>query len=235
MNRWYRDTGLIAPDLFGGLKLEPAGRDARLPCHSSHLAAIETYLAKGLVSPQTGDMIRLMCGTGVGVLELVGLERADVVLDDEYPYIHIRENRLRPRLKTKCRKRIIPLIGPALDAAKAAMNNPKLKLGLFFDKPVDATSVSNRLNAAIRRAGVPQTKRLTVYSFRHTVVAALRLTGAPSDIARYLMGHRNIDSHSKYGSPTPLLSQLHGCLTVALRRLGDVALSDFREDERMNA
>jgi len=233
VNRWHRDAGITVPDLFGGLKLEQAGRDARLPFHSTHLAAIEAYLVKGGALPQTADMLRLMRGTGIGVLEMIGLERADVVLDADLPYLHIRENSLRPRLKTKCRKRIVPLVGAALAAVRRALENPKLKVGLFYDRPADATVVSGRLNAAIRRAGVPHSKRLTIYSFRHTLVAALRLTGAPQDIARYMMGHRALDSHSKYGSPTPLLAQLTNCLETALVRLGDVALSDFSNEERI--
>jgi len=170
------------------LVLHSGAATDRVPFNADHSALIDAHLAKEKVPAALARIIRTMKFTGAGPSEICGLELPDVILNAEVPHIWIRANAIRS-LKTKSRERSIPLVGAALNAMRAAVEAAKGP-GVFYQvNTFDKTGPSTKLNALLRAAGIPKSKRLSAYSFRHGVKQALVQAGAREDLARYLMGH----------------------------------------------
>lgn len=205
----------------------------RLPFTRRHLELIDAHLPK--CPREVRNLLTLIKYTGASASELAGSLIANVHLDAAIPNISIRPNALRDHLKTESRKRSIPLIGPALEAARdqveLAKGNKDGKLFKGYSEKHGANSLSARLSVALRAAGVPKSKRLTVYSFRHTLVEAMRQAGVSSDLRRMIFGHSAKDSHDRYGAPAALLSDMRDALQKAVPKLGDVDESIYRPDE----
>jgi len=73
-----------------------------------------------MVDDQPRWLIALVSDTGMRLSEAVGLVKDDVFLEDNHPYIKLKEHPWR-RLKTRSNTRTVPLAGNALWAAKRAM------------------------------------------------------------------------------------------------------------------
>ena len=92
---------------------------------------------------------------------------------------------------------------------------------------------SAKLNAMIRRAGVPKSRRLTVYSFRHTMKEAMRSAGVADHVQRRVLGHAGQGVADRYGSPQVRLSEACDALERAMAHLGDVDSAIYSAKERM--
>ncbi len=131
----------------------------------------------------------------------------------------------------------MPMVGQALEAITDAVERAGDRKELFTGYGASgrgADFLSATLNAAIRRAGVPRSPRLTSYSFRHGMVAALSAAGVQDDLRRRLMGHAAPDVHGKYGAPNPQLVKLQDAMLAALPHLGAVDDSNYSEDELLD-
>lgn len=230
VKRWFRDHDLVRINPFAELGLTGGAATDRVPFNTKHLEAIDKHLASGDVRAAEVQQLRLMKGTGAGPSEICGLEKTDVILDAEVPHIWIRPNSIRS-LKTKSRERRVPLVGEALEAMRAAMETAEGP-GVFYQiDTFDKTTPSTRLNAVLRAAGIPKSRRLSAYSFRHGLKEALVQAGAREDLARYLLGHAGSDIHHRYGAPAPLLREARDALAAAMAQLGNVDASIYAPDE----
>jgi integrase len=196
----------------------------RLPFHTVHLEAIDRYLASSNVRPETRQIVALLKLTGCRPSEIAGLKAEDLSLESGLPFLFVRWTEER-RLKNEESTRRVPLIGEALDAAKAARE--AVGTGWLFPslapKTGDANdnqAMSTRLRYMIRRAGVPASSRLVPYSFRHTVAAALDQTEGVSQTVRdRVLGHGRLDKYSARELP---LKTSFDALSRALPALGKV-------------
>lgn len=222
------DTKLTNP--FKGLGLSaPHTGDEKLPFNKAHLDAIDVYLNASRVSDQNKAFLTLMKYTGAGLTELAGLEQRDVTLSADVPFINIRINTIRPILKTSARVRRIPLTDEAkniLTSFKTSETSDPL-----WGKEIDPHSLSAALNKAIRAAGVPKSKRITVNCFRHTLEEAMRNANVSEIEQKAILGHSKKDTTQRYGAPTQDLKKLLQSLTKAHANLGEVHLDIYNEDE----
>lgn len=217
----------------------PGGKGSaadRVPFNREHLALIDRYLVTApRLHPDTRNLIRLLRNTGMGVGEAAGLAVADVSLTGDIPFVWVHANAIRT-LKTAVRDRRVPLIGVALEAATDAVERATGP-GLFDCYGASgrgADNISIRINAALRRAGIPRSPRLTSYSFRHGLVEALRMAGVQDDLRRRLMGHAARDIHGRYGATGPQLVDARDAMEAALAHLGDIDSSVYSEAERLD-
>ncbi|MGO8916051.1 MAG: tyrosine-type recombinase/integrase [Stellaceae bacterium] len=217
----------------------PSDKD-RLPFDRARLKLIDDYLSASVrVKPETRDILRLMKGTGAGPAEIAGLALGDVALEDSVPHIWIRENKIRTLKTGDTRDRQLPLLGDALAAIREAVAHAKKRGKAIAATPVfkgygmngrGADSISAKLNKAIRRAGVTD-RKLTAYSYRHTLQAAMIKAKLPEHMARYILGHTKRDSHARYGEPLLPLDDVRDALTKALDCLGEVNPRIYNEEE----
>jgi integrase len=172
----------------------------------------------------------------MGPAEVGGLAVADVSLGGEVPFVWVRQNSVR-RLKTSARTRQVPLVGVALEAAQDAVERAGERKEMFTGYGASgrgADFLSATLNAALRRAGVPRSPRLTSYSFRHGMVEALRVANVQEDMRRRLLGHAARDVHGKYGATNPQLVEARDAMEKALDHLGDIDDSVYSEAARLD-
>lgn len=237
VGRAYLEHDVDRPNPFSKHKVGGGARaDDRLPFSREMLAMIDGHLARSRVGRDTRNMIEIMRRTGLGPAEVGGLEVRDAVLDGDVPFIWVRSNGVRG-LKTASRTRRVPLVGDAVGAAEDAVAHARGD-SLFHGyrgAGRGADSISAKLNKAIRAAGIPRSRRLTVYSFRHGVAQALREVEAPDHVSRRLLGHSGHGVHDRYGSPSAMLASKRRWLESALGRLGDVDPSVYGDAERIAA
>lgn len=104
------------------------------------------------------------------------------------------------------------------------------KTGAVFPD-AESHGLSQRLNKAIRAAGVPKSRRLVAYSFRHGMKQALREAEAPQDIQDRILGHGRRTVSENYGAPRSMLIRLRDALERAVPHLGRVEVANYRPEE----
>ncbi|WP_338041001.1 DUF6538 domain-containing protein [Maricaulis parjimensis] len=202
----------------------------RVPFHTKHFELIEAYLIKPDTDPHVRRIITLLKHTGCRPMEIGGLSKSEVYLDLEIPAIQVRWTADR-RLKAKSAKRLVPLIGPALIAAREAVAAAEGDT-LFPSKFLKTDRLSQTLNGAIRDAGVPKSpNRLIAYSFRHSMKEALRLAAVLEETQDALMGHAKAEVAARYGADRKHMHILKDALQRATPHLGDIVETQYLPGE----
>lgn len=93
--------------------------DKRHPLPPEVLEEVRRRVLAG-ANPSLALIWRLVEGTGARIAEVTGLMVGDVFPAAEFPHIRIEPNAVRS-LKTEASRRVVPLVGDALDAAKEAL------------------------------------------------------------------------------------------------------------------
>jgi len=177
------NLGINSKFLFQKLKLEEDWETKRRPFETD-------YLRNVLLNPEnlTGlnDQARAalyaIAETGAGPAEQVGLEPENIHLDADIPYIEIVLGKNKA-LKTRYRKRTIPLVGFALDAFKAFPNG----FDQYRDRP---DQLSATLGKFLREKKLLPSENHTTYSLRHSFQDRLLAANAPDRLQADLMGHK---------------------------------------------
>lgn len=209
-----------------------AGAQKRLPFHKTHLEAINAHLERPRIKAETSDIVWLLQLTGCRPSEVGGLQAEDLNLTANIPYAYVRWTPDK-RTKTVQSKRRVPLLGPALEAARTAKK--RRPTGWLFPtlapKSGDANDnprMSARINKTIRSAGVHKTKRLVTYSFRHTMAEALDRAGVGQVVRDRVLGKQKAD---QYGANELPMEDALTALETAIPLLGDVDSIEYTADE----
>lgn len=145
--------------------------------------------------------------TGAGISEQLGLLPEDIILDHEVPHLVIVP-RQKMALKTKYRKRTIPLVGYALDAFKSYPQG-------FTDYRDRPDSLSGTLNNYLKDNGLLPSDKHTVYSLRHSFQDRLLAVNAPDRVQADLMGHKF--NRPTYGDGASLKQRLEWLEKIQLK------------------
>jgi len=179
----HLDLGIDTKLLFKKLLLEENWDTTRRPFETA-------YIREVLLNPenlsglpeQAKWILYAVAETGAGISEQLGLFPEDIHLDCDIPYIEIVP-RHKKALKTRYRKRIIPLIGFALDAFKACPNG----FDQYRDRPDQLSFI---LGSYLRNRKLLPSENHTVYSLRHSFQDRLLAANAPDRVQADLMGHK---------------------------------------------
>lgn len=205
--------------LFKKLVLSLDDSSERKPFETNYL--INTFLNhENLIglNPQAKGVLFVMAETGASVSELVGLLPEDIILNHTIPHIVITP-RSKKMLKTKYRKRVIPIVGFALDIFKEFPNG-------FTQYQYKSDSLSNTLNKFLTENKLFPSDHHTVYSLRHSFQDRLLAANAPDRVQADLMGHKF--GRQAYGNGASLEQKLNFLEKVALKK---VDISEYLNKE----
>lgn len=195
INATLREKELHRTNPFADLQIPGAGQDAkeRRSASAPELKAIAEEMFKDMGSP-VALLILLQMELGTRIGEVSGLSIHDVYLDHEVPHVHFRKRPWRS-LKTSSSERRVPLVGLALEAAKAALSLPRKGGGQFesYAKDRGADHASSAVNSRLKKWN------LTSHEFRHTMKDRLRDAGCPADIRDAIQGHAHGSIAETYG------------------------------------
>jgi integrase len=146
------------------------------------------------LNEEARGILLIMIETGARPSEICNLEPDAIRVDQTVPHLAI-EPRIDPddprEIKTASSRRLVPLVGVALEAAKRHQSGfPR-----YRNREND---LSATLNKYLRTNKLFPTKDHKVYSFRHSFEDRMKDGGLEDELRRILMGH-TID-RPKYGS-----------------------------------
>lgn len=142
--------------------------------------------------------IKLLVLLGLRVGELVGIERADVHLDEPIPFVKIQPKNGKT-LKTETSKRDLPLVGGALAAMQQLLDSETDGLGLlpkFYEPKNGANNFSNFAKTHLQKVD----HRFTAHCFRHGLKDLLREAEVDKELSEALLGHAPQNVGGRYGS-----------------------------------
>ena len=203
------NLGLDIKHLFRKLVLENGDDNQRLPFENDYI--VNTLLNEEKLSglkDEAKAALFAFSETGAGFSELTGLLPEDIILDHEIPHIVIMP-RSKKGLKTKYRKRIIPLVGYALDAFKAYPNG----FTSYYGKPDNLT---NTVAKYLRENKLLPSEKHSVYSLRHSFQDRLLALNVPDRLQADLMGHKF--SRPYYGDGASLSQKFEYLKRIQLGR-----------------
>ena len=138
--------------------------------------------------------------------EAAGLERNDVKLQSDTPYLLIRKNKSR-LLGKKRLERAVPIVEPLLTHLKEYIENHYNGTDLLFPRYGVGDHASSertkKLSAMVVNKRPDDDEPLSPYCLRHTFADKYKAARVSQDIAEYVMGHRSKDSnkiHARYGT-----------------------------------
>ena len=166
------------PNPAENIRIRNIGLDAKkkVPFTDQQL---ETIKLKQDLSLEIPLAIRIMLETTGRLSEIIGLEKADLFLDDPVPYVAIRGNSNR-QLKTKTSTRNVPLVNPdTLKAIKDYLaSDTSRSKNLFPTWATNSDGAGKCVATYFRKCGLTATAHYT----RHTVAAQLRKVGCPDSV-----------------------------------------------------
>lgn len=197
------DLGHIA-NPFMGLEVASANeaetaKDRRRSFSSIELAAIRARIDALSRAPDLKHLWRILEGTGCRLAEVTGARTVDLVVEGDLPHIAVEWHEGR-RIKTHSSRRKVPLVGEALEAAKAALEAAGEGALLFHRYGGDhgATSASAALMKHVR--AVVEDPKAVVHSLRHNMKDRLRVAGVPKATQDMILGHASGGVGEAYGS-----------------------------------
>ena len=176
--------------LFKGISLKNEEKTTRYPFSTEFIQKVLLKsVSKGL-NNEAKLLIFAMADTGARIGELTGLEKDDIILNTDVPYIKIRPNQTRV-LKTPQSERDLPLVGASLYAFKE-LGGPFKR---YFGKP---DLISNTINKYCRENNLFPSKHHSLYSLRHSFEDRLTAVEPPDKVQAALMGHKYV--RPRYGA-----------------------------------
>lgn len=151
----------------------------------------EIFNAKNLkdLDEEARNILFVCANIGARPIEIVNLEKEDICLDGDVPYVHIQP-RKGYSLKTKESERRLPLVGNVLSVFE------KYNRG-FKEYYSNSDKLSLNINKWLSSNNLRPTQGHSLYSFRHSFQDRLNALELPDRFQCQLMGHKF--KRPKYG------------------------------------
>ncbi len=161
--------------------------EKRKPLPDQVLQAVR-HRVLSLAGPELALIWRILEGTGGRIAEVTGLLVTDMDTSSRFPHIRIEPNAVRP-LKTDASRRVVPLVGDALEAAREALLLAKGGTMLFpsYGRKRGSDAASAALMKHIRK--VTADPKHVVHSLRHHMKDLLVEAEVPSLDQNLILGH----------------------------------------------
>ncbi len=177
---------------------------------NAEVKAVQKRLEESDANEQLKALATIAEFTGTTCKELAFLMPEDIILDGPVPYIAIRPNAMRAKVKSGGeRHRDIPLYGPALEAAKKFPNGFDM-----YRRHNGPETLSASFNKLIKDTAPGK----TWYSYRHRFADVLRRSKCQDTMKDSLMGHASANPHQNhYGEGYTLENKLETLTTAFLK------------------
>ena len=154
-------------------------------------------------------LVALLSDTGMRLGEAIGLLKSDIILTGDIPYIDLKPYAWR-RLKTTGSQRKIPLVGIALWAAQAIVNQPSQSPFAFPRYCSEQGHKTNSASAALNKWLKNQSSQdAVVHSFRHSIRDRLREVECPFDLIEHI-GEKSLIQSGLWQQNKPERLSMHG-------------------------
>lgn len=152
------------------------------------------------LNEEARDLVVLCAYTGARPSELTGLDAKHIRTGDPIPHLQIREE--GRRLKTGHSRRDLPLLGPALDAARRYPDG--------FPRYKGKATVSATVNKFLSERKLQHSPAHTLYAFRHAFEGRMTRAKVDNREAAQMMGHsvKGAIGREAYGAPITLEPRL---------------------------
>jgi len=194
---------------FGKVEISGEGKDAKSkPTFTEEELQTIATLCRSKQS-ERHLIVALLLNTGARLSEILGLRKADIILDHTAPHIILTdENR---SLKTTSSKRKIPLVGISLWAAQEQHQIDPMSDWFFpvyasDDEGLKSNTAAVWIKAFLRKA---TGRGHTSHSFRHTLADRLKAEKVPKDVREAIAGWKSqaMDTHYGTGYSIEVLSE----------------------------
>lgn len=198
--------GLDTTHLFHRISFEDDG-ETRSPFTTDYIVNVllDPERLRGM-NDQYRAMLETFAETGVLIAEQMAVQPEDIFLDAEIPHFIIKP-RKQHKLKTKYRKRVMPLTGYALAAFQRYPNG----FAMLKDNP---DSITSSIGKFLKENKLLPTDKHSTYSLRHSFQDRLTNADCPDRIQADLMGHKY--QRPKYGDGGTLEKKYDWMKKVAL-------------------
>jgi len=190
-----QEQGLGCSNAFSNTYLPSDERPKRAVISPENIKRVQKVCLD--IADERRLLIALISDTGMRLSEALGLVWVDVVLEHEYPHIHITPHPWR-RLKTSSSKRLIPLVGASLEAVKVMhrqCDGPFLFKSYASEDGCNGNSCSATLNKWLKQ----HVSDAVIHSFRHSFRDRLRNAGVQSELIDQLGGWSRQSVGQGYG------------------------------------
>lgn len=194
-NLTLREEGIEGSNPFSGTYLPVDDRPKRKTIPINDVRNIQRECLK--VRDERRLLIALVSDTGMRLSEALGLIWDDIKLDHDVPHITLTPHPWRS-LKTAGSKRLVPLVGVALEAIKL-MHQQRDTNFLFKSYTNDVGCNGNSCSAALNKWMKQFGEGFVIHSFRHSFRDRLRNAGVQSEVIDRLGGWSSASVGQGYG------------------------------------
>ena len=200
-NLTLREEGIEGSNPFAGTYLPVDDRPKRKTIPIKDVRIIQRECLK--IRDERRLLIALVSDTGMRLSEALGLIWDDIRLDHDVPHITLKPHPWRP-LKTAGSKRLVPLVGVALEAIKDMHQQQDTRF-LFKSYTNETGCNGNSCSAALNKWMKQFGEGYVIHSFRHSFRDRLRNAGVQSEIIDRLGGWSSASVGQGYGEGYSLL------------------------------
>ena len=197
INLTIQEQGLGCANGFSKIYLPDEEAETRQPIPTDELIIIQNKCLK--IADERRLLMALISDTGMRLSEALGLVWDDIKLDQQFPHIDLVPHSWR-QLKTAGSKRLIPLVGYALEAIKI-IHKQRGTCRYLFKSYTDGTKCNgNSASAALNKWMREYTEQGVVHSFRHSFRDRLREADVSMELIDQLGGWAASSIGQGYGS-----------------------------------
>jgi len=193
---WLADTGLADRNPAAGLSIRRTSRHSPSTLSDAERKRMlrEVGARKGEAAARDRVMLELLLGTGIRLAELVGLDIADVDLDNKRIAIHAKGGRDETRFLSADLRRLLRRY--LRQRYQDASESPALFLSNRGSR-ISTRQVQARFSQWLAWAGIDR-PGLTVHSTRHTFGTRLYRRTRDLVLVGKAMGHRTVEATAVY-------------------------------------
>jgi|SaaInlStandDraft_1057018.scaffolds.fasta_scaffold54652_1 integrase len=214
INLTIQEHGLDCRNAFASIYLPKRVVSKRKPMPIDEIIRIQKVCLG--IADERRLLIALISDTGMRLSEALGLAWSDICVDHIYPHINLVPHPWR-QLKNSGSKRLVPLVGAALQAIKTMHRQPLSAQFLFPSYTNTMRCNGNSASAALNKWLKAYTGQGVIHSFRHSFRDRLRAADIDTELVDQLGGWAVSSVGQNYGSGHTLQQKHKALEKIVLR------------------